>query len=267
MELPEPVRDVMAAYLAAVDGAAPGLVEGVYLVGSTVLGDFRPHTSDVDMLAVTESRPGDAALAALGRAHRALRRRRPRLDGYYVTWDDLAGSPADAGAGASVLGGRLSAAGRRRDPVAWHTLARYGVAVRGPAAGEVAVRADPAELRGWVADNLERYWARWVAEARRPGVRGAVSLSGWGAAWVVLGVPRLHYTLATGDITSKDGAGRYALEAFGERWHRVVTEALRIRRGDAGPSGYATPLARRRDVLAFAEAVIADARAGNAGPG
>ncbi|WP_203872305.1 aminoglycoside adenylyltransferase domain-containing protein, partial [Planomonospora parontospora] len=90
------------------------------------------------------------------------------------------------------------------------------------------------------------------------------------------------FTLATGDITSKDGAGRYALETFPERWHRVADEALRIRRADrARPvlsgvaadlteflplraerdrrSLYRTPQARRRDVLAFADLVITDA--------
>ena len=102
------------------------------------------------------------------------------------------------------------------------------------------------------------------------------------AVWVVLGVCRLHYTLTTGAITSKDAAGRYGLTVFAPRWHRVLNESLRIRRrdrargdvasaaaeliddmrirrrGDAG-SLYRTPIRRRHDALAFAEMVMADA--------
>ena len=48
-------------------------------------------------------------------------------------------------------------------------------------------------------------------------------------AWFVLGIPRLHHLLATGRLTSKDGAGRHAVEAFGERWRGLVAEALAYR--------------------------------------
>ena len=107
------------------------------------------------------------------------------------------------------------------------------------------------------------------------------ALTSWGAAWIVLGVSRLHYTLATAKICSKEAAGLYAREAFSERWHRVVDESLRIRRADRArpdaasacselaadlrirPAGdlslYRTPLDRRRDAIAFGEMVITDA--------
>ena len=101
--------------------------------------------------------------------------------------------------------------------------------------------------------------------------------------WVVLGVCRLHYTLATGKIGSKEEAGRYGIRSFREQWHRALNEALRIRRADrarpdvvsafseiiddlrirrahSGGSLYRTPVARRRDVLAFADMVITDAK-------
>jgi hypothetical protein len=73
-------------------------------------------------------------------------------------------------------------------------------------------------------------------------------------------VTRLHYTLATEQITSKEGAGVYALDAFPDRWHHVVNECLRIRRGKPNPL-YRNPAARRRDALTFISMVIDDAQA------
>src|SRR5471030_2780457 len=95
------VQGVVDAYLEAVDDEAPGIVEGLYLTGSAALGEFRPHTSDIDFLAVTRHQPDAVAVAALGRAHARLRTRFPRpfFDGRYVTWDELASDPRQAGPG------------------------------------------------------------------------------------------------------------------------------------------------------------------------
>ena len=81
------VQSVVDVYLSAVDAEAPDLVEGLYLTGSTALGDFRPRTSDIDFVAATANRCDASAVAALRRAHGRLRKRwpRPYFDGLYVT--------------------------------------------------------------------------------------------------------------------------------------------------------------------------------------
>jgi hypothetical protein len=279
------VDDVVARYLAMVDSELPGRIEGLYLEGSVALGDFHPHTSDIDFVAVTKGRLDPAEIATLERIHARLReqRRRPFFDGGYVTWEDLAGDPAQAGPGPHVHEGRLRAANRGgHSPVTWHTVARHGVPYRGPAPSEIDIRTDPAHLAAWTEGNLDAYWGRLldgVSRVRSPW--GLAALTPYGVVWIVTGVSRLHYTLATGDITSKGGAGRHALATFPGRWHRIVREALRIRRADQARSGvsgavgavlrenlvrqgenrslYPTPLSRRRDVLAFGRMVIADA--------
>jgi hypothetical protein len=282
----EGVRAVVDVYLGAVDAEAPGLVEGLYLTGSTALGEFRPRTSDIDYVAVTAKPPDALAVAALRRAHRQLRRRHPRpyFDGRYVTWDDLASDPRAVGPGPSSYDGVFSARGRRDcDPVAWHTVARHGVACRGPEPSSVCIWIEPAALTTWTLDNFDAYWRPLLASARRgAGAWRLTSYTSYGAVWIVLGVCRLHYTLATGSIASKAQAGEYGLRTFPDRWHRILNEALAIRHADRarpdvasaaaemladlGWRGrpttlYASPAARRRDVLAFADMVIADATA------
>ncbi|MBO3749671.1 nucleotidyltransferase domain-containing protein [Streptosporangiaceae bacterium NEAU-GS5] len=262
MSLPPLVQETVAAYLREADERAPGLVEGLYLVGSVALDDFRPPVSDIDFVAVTSRRldPGD--LAALRDVHDRLRRARPRpyFDGSYVTWDDLSIRAVDSGPGAGVHEHRLQPNDRSADPVTWHTLAGHGVACRGPDPTDLKIRTDPWDLAAWTDANLDSYWRPLITGAAKLPTRwGLATLVPYGTVWIVTGVARLHYTLATGGITSKAGAAVYARRRFPERWRRIATEALRLRRGDAGRSLYGTPLARRADVLAFADMVITDA--------
>jgi hypothetical protein len=250
------VNDFTDAYLQLADAEAPGLIEGLYLAGSAVLDDFRPNTSDIDFVAVTATPLDNAASAAIARAHARMRKRFPRqlFDGLYVTWDELKHEPHNA-----------------CNAVTWQTLAHYGRACRGPQPADLKIWTDPDALTRWTFDNLDTYWRPLVKSSR-----SWMALTGYGAVWIVLGITRLHYTLATGGIISKEGAGIYALQTFPEKWHRIVNECLRIRRADqARPditsaiaellgqhdaSQYSTPFSRRRDVLTYGAMVITDAQ-------
>lgn len=287
MRLHDQVQHVIDAYLEAVDDEAPGLVEGLYLIGSIALGEFCPRTSDIDFLAVTSNHPDTAALEALRRAHTALRNRcrQPFFDGRYVTWGELARDPNQAGPGPYSSEGRFHARGTGDcNPVTWHTVASHGVRCRGPLAADLAIWTDRAALASWTLRNLDSYWRPLLRRARRfPDPWSITTFTSYGAVWVVLGVCRLHYTLATGKIGAKGEAGDYGIQTFPEPWHLVLNEALRIRRADRarptmtsalseivddlrlreaadGGSLYAAPTARRRDVLGFADMVIADAK-------
>jgi hypothetical protein len=262
MILPTPVQAVVDDYLDIAGVEAPSLVEGLYLVGSVALGEFRPASSDIDFIAVTANRPDAAALAALERVHTRhyAHWRRPFFDGIYVIWNDLAGDPARLGPGPSTHESRFHTDSRgERNPIAWHTLAQCGVCCYGPAIAALAVWHDPAVLVAWTNNNLDSYWRRLIdRDANLFTPSGLAGLRAWSCTWCVLGVSRLHYTLATGEITSKEGAGLYALATFPARWHGVINEALRIRRAAGRRSFYRSPLARRRAVLDFTHMVIED---------
>ncbi len=237
------------------------------------MNDFRPHTSDIDFVAVTDIRPDAAPIAALERVHARLQGRWPLpfFDGSYVTWEDLANDPTRAGPRPYSHAGRLHSRsnGPLGDPVTWHTIAHHGVECRGPKHSELKIWTDRETLARWTLNNLDTYWRRLLDRAcRLCSPWGLAAYSPYGAVWIVLGVTRLHYTLATGNIGSKELAGRYALQIFPEHWQRIVNESLRIRRADnarpnltstlaeardylhssrAGGSLYRTPISRRRD--------------------
>ncbi|MBP0459801.1 aminoglycoside adenylyltransferase domain-containing protein [Streptomyces montanisoli] len=263
MTLDPLVREVAGAYLTLADAAVPGLVQGLYLTGSVALGDFPRRGGDIDFVAVSAVPPSPAQTAALKQVHARLAGhvRRPFFEGPYVTWDELAGDPADAAPGPYAhRGGLLAAVPHGRQPATWQVLARHGVTLRGPHARDLTVDTSPGELVLWARESLTRYWRPWWERGSRLLTsEGLACLGAEAATWGVLGVSRAHRALATGEAVSKTAAGRYARAAFGPEHHRVLDECLRIRGGETGGRLYTNPLTRRRDVLAFVNAAIEDA--------
>ncbi|MBB4933801.1 putative nucleotidyltransferase [Lipingzhangella halophila] len=257
------VQALAEAFLHHVDYEAPGLVEGLYLTGSVALDDFRPHSSDVDFVVVAGRRLTGTDRDALRRAHARTRAffPRPQFNGIHVAWDDLTEDPMACGPVASVLAGRFrNRAGADVNPVTWHVLAERGVTIRGPLPVELNVWDERESLRAWSLGNLDEQWRRWRAKAGRLVTpRGLAALGSLAPSWSVLSVSRLHFTLCTGEITSKSGAGRYALHAFPERWQQIVNECLRVRHNTTRPSLYESALARRRAALDYIEMVLDDA--------
>lgn len=269
-ELPEPTMTTHPlacrtadAYLAMAEAVAPGLVEALYLIGSAALNDFRPAWSDLDFVAVTPAPPDEAALSALAEGHARLDRERsmPTLDGIYATWDELRAGPLAVPAGPCVEDGRFVAMGcHERHPMTWSVLRSDAVTARGPLSAGAGIWRDPAALERWILSKIDDEWRPWLA-------RGIASRSSGGADLLdptaversVLSLCRLHYTLATGVVPSKSDAGLYGLIALPAECHRIIDEALRIRREPDTPTLYAIPEARRDDLIGFARIALDDA--------
>lgn len=255
--VPSRVQQLVAAHLAQVDQAAPGLIEMLYLTGSVTLGDYWPGVSDVDFLAVT-SRTLDAGdLAAVAAAHEGMPAP-SRYDGIYLERSALATTPDDCPVVPHIVNGVFRTDQRcgELNPVLWLMLTRYGIAMRGPATADLDVRVDPQRLRRWNLDNLRSYWQP-LAERIRQKVAGraAAEIADPDAVmWAVLGPARLHYTLATGEVTSKTGAAQYAAQQF-PAWAALAAQAVACRAGQ--PVEFVTV-----DALATAamvDAVVEDA--------
>ena len=273
-DLPAEAGQSVKLFLAAVDELAPGLVTGFYLVGSVALNDFHPRGAghgrlstasdiDFDFVAVTDRHleRESREMSALAEAHARTVARfpRPHFDGTVLTWTDLAAGPDGCLDVPCAQGSRFTASGRSGiNPVTFCELSWHGIAVRGPQPARVDVWADPNALHTYTLGNLRSYWRPWWQRNRqlRP-LPLAVGLTAWFPVWAVLGVSRLHHVLATGTMTSKCGAGRYAQKAFDPRWQRIIAESLYLRTGGAeGRRSYRSPLARRRDTLAFLDTTI-----------
>ena len=271
---PGDVRHTVGRYLRTVDRLLPGRIAGFYLVGSVALGAYRRGRSDIDFVAVVDGgltvadtrrlRLAQVAIGLSCTAPAALRHGHLAFpggcNGVFVRADDLARpvttiEPLASQAGTAFLTG----AGFDVNPVQWTTFARSGVTVRGPGPAGLDLDPEPARLARWNRDNLATYWVPWAeATRRRPGPRWRV-MPGWSTAWGVLGAPRLHHTIATGDIISKEAAGTWAKDVLDERFHPVVDEALAWWRGEPGDPGLAPVAVRARATADLVLAIAADA--------
>lgn len=273
MSLPREVEELSARYLAH----ASDHVHGAYVIGSAALGDWWAGASDIDLVALVAS-VDPVHDERLREIHARVRADpgtgvAPDLEVVYLTDGDLAQAPPRVGARPHHRAGLLRRDADMATPVVWHSLAQHGVPVAGSAApGEI--RLDDAELRAWCRSNLASYWARWASRGAQTASRaGMALLTDWAVCWCVLGVLRLRHTIDTGDITSKSGAGQWALEALAldpsER--ALVVEALSLRRAPAdgpaavrehsaptdGPAaGREQSAARRKRTVAFMRRII-----------
>jgi hypothetical protein len=236
------------------------------------MGAFRAGRSDVDFVAIVDGALGRAELARLRAVHLgrwaaalvhdvALRGRWPLVcNGIYLRAGDLSLSPLEVTPVAGHVTGRFRVATREGfdvNPVTWHVLAHHGIAIRGPDRHRLQILTDEAELRTWALANLNDYWQRWVERARHGGVNTRGVPPRRLAAAGVLGAPRLHYTIATGGIATKQAAAHYSLGVFEARWHALIEDALAFWRGEPPSAQYRwRPAGRRRDAAEFVAWVI-----------
>lgn len=255
--LPAEVEAVTAAFLTAVDEAfGPGRLLGLHLHGSMGWGEFFPG-SDIDFVAVWDTLPAGVELDQLRDVHQRHRAQHAAraFDGFHCTAAHLANDASTLDPLPVFYEGAFHEAGTEDvHIVTWHELATRPVVVRGAAPH---VFTNDAALRAYTRENLATYWTGIRDQLRDAGPQ-RVGAQDDTTAWVVLGAPRLHHVLTTGQLTSKSGAGRYVLERFPSEHHRIAREALCLREAPFEASLYDDPAERGAAVTAVLEWVLDD---------
>jgi predicted nucleotidyltransferase len=201
---------------------------GAYLQGSFALGDA-DEESDVDFLIVTHEEATDAQAAELQVMYERIyaletpwaqhlegsyppRESLRRVDPVRTPWLYL-----DNGATELVRDDHCNTA-----VVRW-TLREHGVVLAGPEPKNLVEPVSADELRSEML-AAAREWATW---AREPHPRfGPGAMSRRQQSLLVLSFCRVLHTVATGRVTSKPEAGRWALETLDPEWARLVQRAL-----------------------------------------
>ncbi len=244
--LPASVQPLLDGYLTALRQQLPGFATGIFIHGSIALDAFNPRSSDVDMVTVISRRATQDDIARLTEIHRLLNERfpKPLLEVTYLQSSDL-GKLGDAIAPHPTVhdGALQPSAHFDENSITWWLLKNRGIAMLGTLPD---FEVDWAKLVADTHQNMNSYWARFTREPQRV----AWLYSDFGVQWAVLGVLRQYYTFEAGGITSKDGAGYYALKSLPPHWHRLIEEALGIRQ-ETSTSAYRFRLLRAFEAWRF----------------
>jgi hypothetical protein len=253
-EVPQTINPLLEAYLGLLEKELPGFVTGFYLHGSIALGAFDPKLSDIDFIAVISRLCAKRDFETLAGIHQKLAQREDyvALQGSYLGAQNLGEFETPAEPYPHFDGGKLSLRERIDiDWVTWWLLKNRGVCLMGTSPTELSFSVEWDRLLAEMGRNLNTYWRGFIRDPRRM----VWLLSDYGIQWAVLGVLRQFYTFNEHGISSKVGAGEYALKHLPEKWHRIIQEALNIR-GHVKPSLYHFRASRALEAVNFLEFVI-----------
>lgn len=252
--IPPIIQPLLNEYLRLTEEKLPGLLTAFYLHGSVALDAFQEHLSDIDFIAVL-SRPCTASdLESLANIHHTLAEKYPHwpLSGSYLQSADLGKLTDTMPKHPHYHDGVLYPEGHHDiNAVTWWVLKNRGIALLGPEPSTLTYEVDWGKLIADMHQNINTYWASFTTSPTR-----IVWLwSDYGIQWTVLGVLRQWYTFKENTITSKAGAGAYALMHLPARWHRLIQEAINIREQKLG-SLYRFKLVRAIEAFRFLTEII-----------
>lgn len=252
--IPEPVQPIIEDYISLMTKQLPSRLKAFYLVGSIALDEFNEQFSDIDFVAVLNRRATSRELEELCGIHQIIERNHPRwkMSGSYIPPHDL-----------GKLGHEIESHPHYHDgvfhlnrssdlnPVTWWELKNHGITIVGQAPHNLPFTVDWDLLIASMRQNLNSYWVHWT---NRPD-RILRMYSNWGIQWAVLGILRQFYTFRENSITTKVKAGQYALGCLPIRWHKLIQEAIDIRKGEKG-SAYRLKFSRMIESVNFLKYII-----------
>ena len=237
---PTPYPDVNAVLhqmLYSIQAILSDRFRGMYLDGSLALGDFSPHSSDIDYVVVTSTELADEEFSAL----RAMHARFNAGDSPWATEVEAFYVPQDAMWRCGPKSVRCPRIERGPSEIlyqyhldsSWvvhlHILREHSVAIAGPAPDTFIDRVDPQEIRDAARDLVAVWWGSMSMAAREEEIQRLGS-----QVYNVLTLCRVLYSLGTGAVASKRAAAHWARHELGARWPGLVERAVAWRKDRDG---------------------------------
>jgi hypothetical protein len=253
---PTPYVDVNAVlhnFLARIQAIVGSHFRGMYVSGSLALGDFDPHSSDIDFVVMTDAALSDDLFVALQDMHarfdESLSPWAAKVEAAYITLDALRNSAPTPARYPQVEKGRTLFMDQLEN--GWifqcYTLREHGVVVAGSDPRTLIDPVDPDDMRRaaaaitgtWLEQaQYDPAWLAWLHQREHQ-------------AFVVLMLCRLLYTLDFGANASKPVAARWAEKALGRRWASLI-ERSRAGQHESGD----TPESDVNDTVAFVQYTV-----------
>ncbi len=198
------------------------------MYGSLAVGDFDPHTSDIDFIVVTETGLTESLILQLQEMHAAFDRSGAhwsgRIEAVYLPREALNHAAPTSARYPQVEKGTALFQAPLEIGWAFQRLAlrTYGVVVCGPELAGWIDPVDPADMRRAAAAIT----GEWLDGSRRDPAWIAWVRVRSSQAFVVLTLCRLLYSLERGGIASKPAAACWAIETLGSHWEALIRRSL-----------------------------------------
>ncbi|GAA0085314.1 nucleotidyltransferase domain-containing protein [Clostridium sp. CTA-7] len=258
--IPKKAKEIIDYHIKIIESSLPNFLESYYIYGSISLGAFDSTFSDIDFIAVIKRKVNEEDINTLKKIHADMQRKYHKtiLDGMYVFNNDIESLNKIKSSCLRFNDGKFQGfKSFDRNSIDAYQLKKYGITIKGQAIKNLNYGINFDILIDEMRNNLNTYWINWINDCRKLtpmkyiGLFVSLNIIEWG----VLGVSRLYYTFKERDITSKIGAGEYALQNLPERWHKIINESMRLRKGNK-KSYYNSIFERRNDALTYINYII-----------
>jgi Nucleotidyltransferase domain. len=258
--IPKKVKLIIDKHIEMIEERLPNLLEGYYIYGSLSLGKFHYGSSDIDFIAVINREVNKEELEILKYIHNSINKkyRKTTLDGMYVMEEDIESIGKEENRSLRFNDGKFEGYIRlNRNSIDAYQLRKCGITIIGKEIEEYNLEVNFDILLNEMRNNLNSYWVNWMNGCKKfmssKYIGSFVSLKN--IEWGVLGISRLYYTFNEKDITSKVGAGEYALSKVPSKWHNIIKESMKLR-NDSKDSYYNSISKRRNDALEYMDYII-----------
>ncbi len=132
------------------------------------------------------------------------------------------------------VNGKLAWSTDGPNPVTWWVWKNAGICVDGPEISSLPFDVDTRSLVDFVYNNMQTYWRHRIKRNKKYAWLAGL-LPGkyidWEVQWCISGMLRQYYTWTENGIIGKTAACEYALPRMPSEWHKIVKEAISIRKG------------------------------------
>ncbi|KOF56015.1 MULTISPECIES: aminoglycoside adenylyltransferase domain-containing protein [Clostridium] len=251
-KIPEVARAILDEYVFNLRIYFGSKVFGVYLYNSIALGAFDENKSDIDFVTVLNKRFTDREIQGLRELHRKLTKTfkfAKRMEGMYITIDEVGKCDFELDPYIYFAGGKLHSGHYDANYVTWWTLGKYGIGVESPDISKLSIETYFDNVLENMDYNLNCYWKSKLNS------KIVFFSDGW-IEFSVLTMCRIMYTIKNGDVASKVEAAKNIIEDLPKEFRIIVKEALRIRERSDSKSLYTSRFKRGREAKIFIKYVI-----------
>lgn len=222
MSSTQEVEQLLTIIAREVPSRLPANLLGIYLRGSLAMGDFRPQSSDIDLLAVTHQRVNEAEFARLADLHSLIAQGdhpyAKRIEIAYIEREALRRYRPNQHFPTLGQGEALRWTEHSSNWILERWVVReHGIALFGPLPITLIEPITREEIAAAVRARLQD-WAAWARNTDDPEWHLPASHK----FYVVETMCRALHTLATGQIASKPQAADWARQTLPEPWRGLV---------------------------------------------